>query len=1462
MRDDFKPSTKEKIAKRVGYRCSNPDCGIPTVGPTSDEDGIHNIGVAAHITAASPRGPRYDPNISPEKRKSHSNGIWLCQTHAKMIDSDESHFTVKKLIKWKYMAEKRAFLDIVSGVPSPVWDKLAKNEEDVGTIFDLLLGYAKSDLSVFQRMHGLSSHTIELNLRLDDGNERKEFTVSGLASGLEVLNQIALIAPPGTGKTTTLLQLADALIANSSFVAIFVPLREWSTSSDTLFNFLIKRTAFRNASERYFHVLAEHGRLMLALDGWNELNQASKRRLRNDLVSLKRDFPETCMVISSRCKDFDIPIDGPFVEVKLLTKEQQMEIAEAIHASDGKSLMEHAWLTPGLREIVTIPLYLNTFLKQSAGQVLPTSKGEVLRSFVTELEQDKDNMATLRETLQGFHREYLEAIAFESMRQEAVALSEIEARAVVCRLQKNLKDRGQISQLIEPMKVLDVLVSAHMLVRSEKAISSFAFQHQQFQEWFASLKVQKLFLSNFKEDEDAKKELREKVLNIRFWEEAILFASEYLSKAGQDGIKAVAKNIFETLDIDPQLSAEMIWRSSNEVWEEISERVVIFAENWHTEGCVDRAVKFMITTGRVEFSKYVWPLISNPDDQIRLSALRAGSRFRLSVLGSDAQERITKLPEVVREDVISEIAQNSDMEGIEFAISLASNDPSIEIRTSIIESLFSRGADFYVRKILEVAPDEVWRFLAQQQCLREFPDPIVAARIRKETAKLIDERIDPHQTLNLILSANIPNPDWGPIVRELVKKIDFSKDFPENGWLLHRAHELYPKDVIGAILALLENGKPVPFQVDEILRMSDVIIDDGPLVDRVLQNSGEKGILMTVVGVVGSKTIDKLMDQLFELHERVQVNGGKYDEALSEEYQRIKNWILSTKVDVFVQAVLKRAKTENLNEISIMLELISGYRGSNQDGSLRLDASTLDNVLVTVQRWGEILLASPEATREQFAEIAQTAEKLKSPALVPVLQKLLAEELTRRKHALEEQAEARKHGRHIHNGAQMSWTLQYRRAFAAIGGEKTAQIMKPYLQGAEFGIDAAYVLKEVWRKSQSLDDKPGVMRSGPDFSMVPGEYAKRQSGVTRETHPFVDDIVAVVDDLIKPGAEDADVSHALNLAAVAFSMPYADKGDMITALLQLPVPGAKKLKLLTILVLYGKVISSEIVIAGIDELLKNAKANPWMLEERENWRFNEWLMLLPFTEKPAVVLEILDRVEDFRSKPCNLRELLSALSYAPSVEAESVLYELAKRDERFLEEYSWWLALTGRETLTAARFLLDLLCNASLTAKRGNIVGFGSKLSSFMITHDQLRKDVYERYLGLEDSTTKSILEWAISEVADIEGVMLMVRKNAAEGFLFQKAIFERALDHVLTERVTIESSGWHEVYGVPVPELRRDLFDMVINGTSSESQIATECLNIIDEIRDHYGDVESEPRHPNIETGIPWPQIVIVKKP
>lgn len=112
-RSEFKEPTKQSLAKRAGNTCSFPGCDFGTEGPSLEsETGVSKTGMACHIYAAAtgPAARRVDFDMSDEKLIDISNGVWMCYYHGKLIDTDESTYTVEQLKTWKEVAEIRARL--------------------------------------------------------------------------------------------------------------------------------------------------------------------------------------------------------------------------------------------------------------------------------------------------------------------------------------------------------------------------------------------------------------------------------------------------------------------------------------------------------------------------------------------------------------------------------------------------------------------------------------------------------------------------------------------------------------------------------------------------------------------------------------------------------------------------------------------------------------------------------------------------------------------------------------------------------------------------------------------------------------------------------------------------------------------------------------------------------------------------------------------------------------------------------------------------------------------------------------------------------------------------------------------------------------------------------------------------------------------------------------------------------
>jgi hypothetical protein len=106
QRDDFPAAIRNALAARASFRCSM--CDQPTVGPSDESPtATSSIGTAAHICAASPGGRRYDETMTPEARAGIGNGIWLCASHGRLVDTDDVTYTAEVLHRFKAGHEAR-----------------------------------------------------------------------------------------------------------------------------------------------------------------------------------------------------------------------------------------------------------------------------------------------------------------------------------------------------------------------------------------------------------------------------------------------------------------------------------------------------------------------------------------------------------------------------------------------------------------------------------------------------------------------------------------------------------------------------------------------------------------------------------------------------------------------------------------------------------------------------------------------------------------------------------------------------------------------------------------------------------------------------------------------------------------------------------------------------------------------------------------------------------------------------------------------------------------------------------------------------------------------------------------------------------------------------------------------------------------------------------------------------------
>ena len=86
---------------------------------------------------------------------------------------------------------------------------------------------AKTDFEKFRRAPNWPSTSVVLSLKVDGFDE--PVTTIALANAVISLDDLILVASPGMGKTTTLFQIAQAILDHGSGTPLVVPLGDWAT---------------------------------------------------------------------------------------------------------------------------------------------------------------------------------------------------------------------------------------------------------------------------------------------------------------------------------------------------------------------------------------------------------------------------------------------------------------------------------------------------------------------------------------------------------------------------------------------------------------------------------------------------------------------------------------------------------------------------------------------------------------------------------------------------------------------------------------------------------------------------------------------------------------------------------------------------------------------------------------------------------------------------------------------------------------------------------------------------------------------------------------------------------------------------------------------------------------------------------------------------------------------------------
>jgi hypothetical protein len=521
-----------------------------------------------------------------------------------------------------------------------------------------------------------------------DENEPRSTSKSALAEAVANGKNVVLFGEGGIGKTTFLLDLLDAILAEkSSRMPLYIEATHWASTNSAVLDYIAEIPAARlhRVTANELMDLAQTRYLTIAINGWNEISATQKPSSNRHLHELSAAFPALNVVLVTRTAEDSIGTgDTTKVQVQGLNWQGQSSVIRSeLGDAAADTLIDLLARNSSLRFAARSPLILRGLIVQANKDRVASSSsfdllGAVVESFEEE-DQRRDSLAAPPLRLQ--HRYFLETLACHLNSEAVTSTSRQDALPVVSKASDRLVERGLLGDRLDPGEILDALSNHHLLHSDGRTIR---FAHQRFQEYLAAkLLFQALtdggdcgFLSN--------------AVNQPFWENSIRLVTGKLK--GVEGSSNPRSRLVGTaLRIDLgfacDLPAACAFSESDEpdLYAELVTELGALCDSPLHE-VANYGIACAIASGLPAFVDRLWPLIESEDQQARLRTYRLnGTGIAVRQLGRDAENRIYAWSPDRQAEFIHETANNPD--NYDFLVFKATQPAPDKVRAAAIAAL-------------------------------------------------------------------------------------------------------------------------------------------------------------------------------------------------------------------------------------------------------------------------------------------------------------------------------------------------------------------------------------------------------------------------------------------------------------------------------------------------------------------------------------------------------------------------------------------------------------------------------------------------------------------------------------------------------------------------------------------------------------------------------------------------------
>jgi hypothetical protein len=1290
--------------------------------------------------------------------------------------------------------------------------------------------------------------------------------------------RIILEAPAGGGKTTTLVQLAQHVLAAGG-LALLVDLPEWIRSSEDILSFVAGRRQFvsRDVDAKLLSKLRGQPPLTILLNGWNEVAVGGAEAADRALRALDRDFPAAIIVVATRMHRLTPQLTNSFrVELSSLGRSQRNEYLVLAIGAAAHDLGVKLDSSRVLDSITRTPLILAEVADlYRSGKEIPATKMGVLGAVMDAIEHSAEHKTSLQQApLRGHAAEYLRALSIEMTERGATNIAEADALAIVNTVSAGLHAAGKIASAPDPVEILEELSKRHVLLQAHGDEISFRFQHQQFQEFYAAggLKALLVDLLSSKHPEDDRIFLASYVNEPR-WGESLRMLAEDIGAPGRDKamVEVGAKLVRMALEADPIFAGELARRCGPLIWNEVRNEMGVWIRAWYAESDANHkqcALAAMLETGSDDFKDIVVPLLTAQNDQIRLAVYHGGAEFLPSSLGPHWSDVVRDWSEEARLDLILQLARDPWLSDTVEQFALA--DPSPKIKWNVARMLSWYGYMDRAEKLLTPLKDGDFEMAVRSLRPEEIP------------VSLQPRAIEAYETM-----------------------YKGTGDAFERLRILRLLEEFGAEKVVERMKAVLEaldekqlksgNERGTQWALEE-LRKSDPNWVSEWLARRVLDGSTRFGgwneMVTTLPAAEREQLVVRFCNEVLEPNEKYRVQGilaatvdaelaARLFEKACEVRRGLSNtpgqdmpkWNLIRQLEDLLKAVTpktfldgvsnKLEKEPEVTELSVLTDVLATFNPSTTDVRKTVSDEMRQKLHAYLKRAIERAADPNGVSANVRAHLALLLAQAGGAKDMLDLRRLIDADSIRYR---EMQAARMKGDRS--SGDSVSYVQVYIGAVTTADQEHADDVLLELLNDPQYERFAAETLARRARKS---DGPPTLENNRLDFGKIWAAREGKETGefVEERRGRYADAIRVLVEKLLE--ARNAATDKGMpdyRLKQVGSALAALDARRSAKLILEvLGIPGRHdgytRVASLESLVVAGVILPitemMSLLAPAIEELRRDMLNN-----NQSAWLMQRCLSLLAFVDPPAEgIAKIRELLSELRFRPYDAGGLTAALGASRRPEAMGLLMELAGVDGSGVAAIGepWIKAVAEVGGERSDEVLLSFVDpNANLFTKEFLPDHRNGDLLARLLAERAEKDGAFKTELfRLANGDLPPIKRMLLAKTfaqfqkeADlVEG--LCVLRDDGSGVPYE---ILRSIEDFFLERRPYGTGG-HTFTLAPRGSnaIRKRLFEMTQNDPLRKRS-AFALLGQIEVWRLEHGRPTDEPRHPAVDSDISWPPL------